>query len=74
MTVSIEQAQASLRELIAKTAPGESVVITHNQQLVAELRKIPDSKSQPRFGSCKGMIQIISDDDEHLADITEYMK
>ncbi len=74
MTVSIEQAQASLRELIAKTASGESVVITQNQQPVAELRRISDSKPQPRFGSCKGMIQIISDDDEHLADFTEYMK
>ena len=27
----------------------------------------------PQFGSCKGMLTIISDDDEHLKDFAEYM-
>jgi hypothetical protein len=29
---------------------------------------------QPVFGSCKGMMTIVSEDDEHLKDFEEYMK
>lgn len=29
---------------------------------------------QPVFGSCKGMMTIVSDDDEHLKDFEDYMK
>jgi antitoxin (DNA-binding transcriptional repressor) of toxin-antitoxin stability system len=74
MTVSVEQAETSLRELIQKSAAGESIVITQNQQPVAELRSVAAQKPVPRFGSCKGMLQIIAEDDEHLADFTDYMK
>ena len=30
--------------------------------------------AQPVFGSCKGMLTIVSEDDEHLKDFEEYMK
>ena len=40
MTVSVEQAQLSLNELIQKTSQGESVVITQDQKPVAELRSL----------------------------------
>ena len=29
---------------------------------------------QPVFGSCKGMLQVLVEDDEHLEDFAEYMK
>jgi hypothetical protein len=29
---------------------------------------------QPVFGSCKGMLTVVSEDDEHLRDFEEYMK
>jgi prevent-host-death family protein len=74
MTVSIEQAQRSLKELIEKTSHGESVVITRENIPVAELRPVTSSKPVPVFGSCKGMLAIVADDDEHLADFAEYMK
>jgi prevent-host-death family protein len=74
MTVSIEQAQLSLKELIEKSSHGESVVITQGNQPVAELRSVASSKPVPVFGSCKGMISLVSDDDDHLADFAEYMK
>jgi prevent-host-death family protein len=74
MTVSIEQAQLSLKELIEKTSQGESVVITQGNQPVAELRSVTSSKPVPVFGSCKEMLTIVSDDDGHLADFSEYMK
>ena len=40
MTVSVEQAQLSLKELIQKTSHGEEVVITQDQKPVAELRSL----------------------------------
>lgn len=30
--------------------------------------------AQPVFGSCKGMMTIVSEDDEHLKDFEDYMK
>jgi hypothetical protein len=30
--------------------------------------------AHPVFGSCKGMLNILSEDDEHLKDFAEYMK
>jgi antitoxin (DNA-binding transcriptional repressor) of toxin-antitoxin stability system len=74
MTVSIEQAQLTLRELIEKSAHGEPVMITQDQKPVAELRSVPILKPTPIFGSCKGMLTIVSDDEDHLADFAEYMK
>lgn len=72
-TVTIEEAQAHLPELIAKLVPGEDVIITRNDQPVAELRPLPLRKPQPQFGSCKGKLTIVAEDDEHLKDFQEYM-
>lgn len=73
MTVTIEQAQASLKELVDRTALGEKVVITRDNKAVAELVPVPVEKPTPRFGSCKGMLEVVSDDDEHLKDFSDYM-
>ncbi len=43
-TVTIEEAQAKLLELIEKLTPGEEVLITHNQQPVAQLILPPSAK------------------------------
>jgi len=71
--VTIEEAQAKLPELIDKIALGEEVIITRNQQPVAQLISLPSVKPQPVFGSCKGMLTIVAEDDEHLEDFKEYM-
>jgi hypothetical protein len=41
----------------------------HGQQLGSEAEM-----GQPVFGSCKGMMTIVSEDEEHLKDFEEYMK
>jgi prevent-host-death family protein len=71
--VTIEEAQAKLAELIDKITLGEEVIITRNQQPVAQLVPLPAVKPQPVFGSCKGMLTIVAEDDEHLEDFKEYM-
>ena len=71
--VTIEEAQAKLPELIDKIALGEEVIITRNQQPVAQLVPLPSEKPQPVFGSCKGMLTIVAEGDEHLEDFKEHM-
>jgi prevent-host-death family protein len=75
-TITIDEAQANLRELIHQLAPGQEVVITENQQpvakLVSELTK-PRPSLRPPPGLGKGYITVVSDDDEHLKDFEEYM-
>jgi prevent-host-death family protein len=74
MTVSIEQAQLSLKDLIDKTASGEKVVITQNSRPIAELVSLSQSAPKAVFGSCKGMLTIVAEDDDHLKDFEEYMQ
>jgi antitoxin (DNA-binding transcriptional repressor) of toxin-antitoxin stability system len=73
-TVTIEEAQANLPEIIDKLAPGEELIITRNDQPVAKLvgQQRPVRKSR-RPGSAKGKLIILAEDDEHLEDFKEYM-
>lgn len=55
-------------------APIEQVVITENKVPVAKLMPECQLGRKPRQpGNCKGMLTIISDDDEHLKDFADYM-
>jgi antitoxin (DNA-binding transcriptional repressor) of toxin-antitoxin stability system len=73
-TITLEEAQAHLRELIGKLAPGEELVITDNQRPVARLVGEQHSQRKPRVpGRCKGMITLLVEDDEHLKDFEDYM-
>jgi antitoxin (DNA-binding transcriptional repressor) of toxin-antitoxin stability system len=73
-TVALEEAQATLAELIGRLTLGEEIVITKNQQPVAKLVGQRPAERQPRVpGNCKGMITLAVDDDEHLKDFEEYM-
>lgn len=71
-TVSIEEAQARLPELIQQLASGEELLITRNQQPIARLLSEDKPSRNPRqAGSAKGILAIVSDDDEHLKDFAE---
>lgn len=74
LTISLEEAQATLVDLIAKLGPGEEIVITQDDQPVATLIRQPrEARKSPQFGSAKGTLIIHVDDDEHLQDFAEYM-
>lgn len=74
-TISLEEAQTHLSEIIERLRPGEILVITRDDRPVARLQSEEESKRKPRKpGSAKGMLTIISDDDEHLKDFAEYME
>jgi antitoxin (DNA-binding transcriptional repressor) of toxin-antitoxin stability system len=70
-TIPLEEAQRHLTEIIDKLSPGEEVLLTRGNVSVARLvgeKKLP----RPGPGLGKGMITIVSDDDEHLKDFAEY--
>jgi antitoxin (DNA-binding transcriptional repressor) of toxin-antitoxin stability system len=71
-TISVEEAQSHLGQIIDKLAPGEEVVLTRDHQPVARI--VREAKPpRPGPGLCKGMIAIVSDDEEHLKDFAGYM-
>jgi prevent-host-death family protein len=72
-TVTIQEAQAKLADLIHRLTPGEEVVITENNQPVAKLVASRAEKPRPLPGRCKGMLTIVAEDDEHLEAFKEYM-
>ena len=73
-TVTLEEAQAQLPELIERLHAGEEIVITRDQKPVARLLAEERSQRKARQpGNCTGMLTIVADDDEHLKDFAEYM-
>lgn len=73
-TVTLQEAQTHLADLIAQLGPGAELVITENERPVAKLVGPPPAARQPRQpGSAKGKLIIHSDDDEHLNDFREYL-
>jgi antitoxin (DNA-binding transcriptional repressor) of toxin-antitoxin stability system len=73
-TVTLEEAQAKLPEIIHQLVGGDEVAVTEGDQVVARIvgeRQPP--RQRPGPGLCKGMMTIVADDDQHLADFAEYM-
>jgi prevent-host-death family protein len=72
-TVPLAEAQANLLTLLEKVAVGEEIVITRDDTPIARVVPIRKPQPRPQYGSCKGMLTIVSDDDEHLEHFKEYM-
>ncbi len=70
-TVELDIAQTTLKELIAGLKPDEEVVIVQNHKPLARIRA--SKKGTPRFGSCKGLLTILEEDEEHLKGFEDYM-
>ncbi len=74
-TISLEEAQARLGELVAQLQPGQEILILQHERPVARLVAEPRPCSKPRQpGSAAGQLLIHEDDDEHLEDFREYMR
>jgi prevent-host-death family protein len=72
-SITIPEAQANLPEIVENLKPGEEVIITSNEQPVAKLVPISAAKPQPVFGSSRGKLLIVAEDEEHLEDFNDYM-
>jgi antitoxin (DNA-binding transcriptional repressor) of toxin-antitoxin stability system len=75
MTVCIADAQSRLPELIAALKPGETVVITANDQPVARLVAEEPPKREPRkLGTLKGtVLYMVPDFDATPEDFKDFM-
>jgi prevent-host-death family protein len=72
--ITVEEAQANLKDIIDHLAPGDEFIITKNEKPVAKLvgQTVPARKPR-RAGSAQGKLTIVKEDDEHLKDFAEYM-
>ena len=74
-TITIQEAQANLLELIHKLPPGDEVVITENNEPVAKLARTAMEQQWPcKAGSAKGRIRFAPDFNEPLEEFKEYME
>jgi prevent-host-death family protein len=74
-TITLEEAQAQLAELVQRLGPGEQVLITRNNQPVAKLvgeAKVTQTPRRP--GTLKGtVLYMAADFDAPLDDFKDYM-
>ena len=62
-TITVEEAQSHLAEIIEKMPPGEEVVLTRDDKPVATIRATPaPHREPPQFGTLKGTILYIAPD------------
>ena len=75
-SVTIEEAQAHLPELVRRLSGDEELVITENDQPVARLVKsVRQPSAKRRLGTMKGSVLSIAPDfDAPLDDFQEYME
>lgn len=76
ITITIEEAQAKLKDFIHQLAPGDEIIITENQQTVAKLiSEAAKPAKRPPPGLGKGSILFMTPDfDEPLEEMQEYME
>lgn len=74
ITITIEEAQARLKDFIHQLGPGDEIIITENHQTVARLRGESESPvRRPPPGLGKGSILYMAPDfDEPLDEMKEY--
>lgn len=74
-TITIQEAQANLADLIHRLIPGEELVITENDRAVAKLVVTPPPelpKDAPRFGTLRGTVLSMEHFDDPLEEFEEY--
>ena len=72
-TLTIDEVQSQLPQIIDQLRPGDELVITRNDLPVARLLGPELPKGVPIYGRGKNMLIAYVDDDEHLKDFAEYM-
>ena len=75
-TITIQEAQARLSELIHRLAPGDEVVIVENDEPVAKLARTESKRQWPcKAGSARETVHWMAPDfDEPIEGFEEYME
>lgn len=74
-TVTLQQAQAVLPDLIHRLAPGGEIVITENDRPIARLLttdKLDTPRRIPRLGTLRGSVLSMEHFNDPLDDFKEY--
>jgi antitoxin (DNA-binding transcriptional repressor) of toxin-antitoxin stability system len=72
-SVTLEEAQACLPELLAHLQSGEEILITDQGEPLARLVKAERTSWPCKAGSARGRIRMAPDFDAPLEDFKEYM-
>lgn len=74
-SISVENAQAHLSDVIRRLTPGQELTITENEQPVAKLVAIspPQAQKIPRLGTLRGTVLSMEHFDDPLEEFEEYM-
>ena len=74
-TVTVEEAQAHLAEIIERLTPGEEVVLTRGDTPVATIRATPAPRAAPRLGTLKGTVLAVAPDFDAIPEgFDEYLR
>jgi antitoxin (DNA-binding transcriptional repressor) of toxin-antitoxin stability system len=74
-SVTIQEAQAMLPEIVRRLQPGEEITITDHEQPLAQVRKAPRTSWPCKAGTAKDSILRIGPDfDAPLDEFREYME
>ncbi len=71
--ISLEEAKANLEELVNNLGVGDAIVIVRGTQPVAQLVPPPVAPRKRKFGTLRGKLEVIADDDEHLQGFEDYV-
>jgi antitoxin (DNA-binding transcriptional repressor) of toxin-antitoxin stability system len=61
-TITVEEAQSHLAEIIEKLSPDEEVILTRDDKPVATIRATPPEPTPRKFGTLKGTILYMAPD------------
>lgn len=61
-TISINDAQSQLADLIHGLSAGDEVVITENGRSIARLLPVPTASGRPKLGSMSGTVRSMDND------------
>lgn len=74
-TLTVQEAQGRLNQIIDALAPGDEVILTRGDRPVAKLTGGPAVRKPRRLGTMKGTVLHMADDfDAPLEDFQEYMQ
>jgi prevent-host-death family protein len=73
-SVTLEEAQARLAQLLEQLQPGEEITITDHGRPLAQLKKVEQNSWPCKAGSAKGKIRMAPDFDAPLEEFKEYME
>ena len=74
-SVTIEEAQTKLRDIVRQLQPGEEITITENEQPLAQVKRVGRTSWPCRAGTAKDQVlRIAPDFDAPLDEFREYME